>query len=146
MPKWHILASAILAVMVFKVTNSPAAAVACFISGTAIDLDHVLDYYLYSGRLSLNPSEISGFYQDFGKVIVVLHSYELLVVGAVAAYMLEANLLFVGAATGFMGHMLMDTLAYEMKPQSYFLVYRVINGFELRKLCCIDKVHDNMQG
>jgi hypothetical protein len=49
--------------------------------------------------------------------------------------MLEANLLFVGAATGFMGHMLMDTLAYEMKPQSYFLTYRVIKGFELGKLC-----------
>lgn len=136
MPKWHILASAVLATMIFIITNSPAAAVACFIAGTAIDIDHVLDYYLYSGHLSLDISKISGFYQDFGKVIVVLHSYELLVVGAVVAYMLGANLLFIGAVTGFMGHMLMDTLAYEMKPQSYFLSYRVIKGFKLEKLCC----------
>jgi len=135
MPKWHILASAILAIIIFTITNSFTAAVACFIAGTAVDLDHIFDYYLYCERLSLDSSEISGFYQHSGKVFVVLHSYELLPVGAIVAFIFQMHVLFIGAATGFMGHMLLDTFAYEMKPQSYFLSYRMLNGFELEKLC-----------
>jgi hypothetical protein len=131
MPKWHILASALLGLLVFTFTKSPAAAMACFISGTAIDLDHVLDYYLYSKRLTLNVAEISGFYGDFGKVIVVLHSYELLLIAGVVAYVSHTYLLFTGVAVGFMGHMLMDAFAYEMKPLSYFFSYRMLNGFKL---------------
>ena len=135
MPKWHILTSAVLSVTIFKVTGSLNAAAVCFAAGTVIDIDHVLDYYLYSGRLSLSVSEISGFYPRFGKVFVFLHSYELLLAGAVVAYLLQAQVLFIGAAVGFMGHLLLDTAGYEMKPQSYFLVYRVFCGFRLERLC-----------
>jgi len=135
MPKWHILTSAVLSVVIFKVTGSFSAAAACFAAGTVIDIDHVLDYYFYSGRLSLSVSEISGFYPHFGKVFVFLHSYELLLAGAIAAYLLQAQVLFMGAAVGFMGHLLLDTAGYGMKAQSYFLVYRILNGFKVEKLC-----------
>ncbi len=135
MPKWHILASTTLAVVIFTITNSFTAAVACFISGTVIDIDHVFDYYLYCGRLSLDISEISGFYQHYGKVIVVLHSYELLFVAVIVTFIFHVHVLFIGVAIGFVGHMLMDTFAYEMKPQSYFLLYRIRNGFKIEKLC-----------
>lgn len=135
MPKWHILISAILSLMIFRATGSFYAAAACFIAGTMIDIDHVLDYYLYSGRLTFDISEISGFYPRYGKVFVFLHSYELLLAGAVVAYLLQAQVLFMGAAVGFVGHLLLDTARYEMKPQSYFLAYRAFCGFRLERLC-----------
>ena len=135
MPKWHILISAALSLLIFRATGSFYASAACFIAGTVIDVDHVLDYYLYSGRLSLSVSEISGFYPRFGKVFVFLHSYELLIAGAVVAYFLQAQVLFMGAAVGFVGHLLLDTAGYEMKAQSYFLSYRVFCGFRVERLC-----------
>lgn len=138
MPKWHILTSAVLSVIIFKVTGSFSAAVVCFAAGTVIDIDHVLDYYLYSGRLSLSVPEISGFYPQFGKVFVFLHSYELLLAGAVVAYLLQAQVLFMGAVVGFMGHLLLDTAGYEMKALSYFPVYRVFCGFRVERLCATE--------
>ena len=135
MPKWHIFTSAILSLVMFRISGSFHASLACFIAGTIIDIDHVLDYYLYSGRLTFNVSKISGFYSRYGKVIILLHSYELLLIGAVFAYFLQAHVLFIGAAIGFVGHLLMDTAGYGMKAQSYFLSYRVYCGFGLERLC-----------
>jgi hypothetical protein len=135
MPKWHILTSAVLSVIIFKVTGSFSAAAVCFAAGTVIDIDHVLDYYVYSGRLSLSVSEVGGFYPRFGKVFVFLHSYKLLLAEAVVAYLLQAQVLFIGAAVGFMGHLLLDTAGYGMKARSYFLVYRVFCGFRVERLC-----------
>jgi len=122
-------------VIIFKVTGSFSAAAVGFAAGTVIDIDHVLDYYLYSGRLTFDISEISGFYPQFGKVFVLLHSYELLFAGAIVAYLLQAHVLFIGAAVGFVGHLLLDTAGYGLKPQSYFLAYRAFCGFRLERLC-----------
>jgi small-conductance mechanosensitive channel len=139
MPKWHILVSAILAVIIFMITRSFVDAFACFIAGTVIDIDHVFDYYLYSGRLSFDVSEISGFYHSYRKVFVLLHSYELLVFGVVVASVFDAYGLFFSAAVGFVGHMLLDSMSYEMKWISYFFVYRALNGFRLERLCCCEE-------
>lgn len=138
MPKWHFIASFVLSAFIFVFTGSTTAALACLFAGTLPDIDHVLDYYLYSGHLSLKPSEISGFYRHFGKVYVVFHSYELLILAIVAGFVYDAPLLVAGMGLGFLGHIVMDIMAYEMKPQSYSFVYRMMNGFEMGRLCGIN--------
>ncbi len=135
MPRLHMAASAILAILIFGITNSLSSAALCFAMGSFIDIDHIFDYYLYSRRISLDVSEISGFYLHFKKIIVILHSYELLIPLAIIGFTYHAQTLLLGAVTGFIGHIFMDTLAYEMRPRSYFFLYRVMNGFRLERLC-----------
>ena len=112
MPERHFIASFLLSPFIFVFTGSTTAASACLLAGTLPDIDHVLEHYLYSGHLSLKPSEISGFYGHSGKIYVVFHSYELLIPVIAAGFVYDAPLLVAGMGLGFLGHIVMDILAY----------------------------------
>lgn len=48
-PEKHVLVSVALGGAVFYTTGSASSGVACFLAGTAIDIDHLYDYFRHLG-------------------------------------------------------------------------------------------------
>jgi len=130
-PKQHIIASGIISYMVYMVTNSPLSALASFLAGVLIDLDHLIDYYLNYG-LTYKIKEIYKAIEELQlpKVYVFLHSYEVLVVLWGLIFLVPLNHVYFAIAIGMTQHMFFDQLCNPLKPKAYFLIYRIANGFE----------------
>ena len=54
MPQHHLIASLILATAILLTTNSIPAFTACLISGIILDADHILDYWLYKKKITID--------------------------------------------------------------------------------------------
>ena len=103
-------------------TKSPYSMLAATATGVAVDVDHLLEYYLWF---------VKG---DNSRVFYLLHSYELLVPCILAGVLSGGNPVVIGVSAAFLGHLLTDQIANPMHPLAYFLTFRVINGFDRAKL------------
>ena len=103
-------------------TKSPYSMLAATATGIAIDVDHLLEYYLWF---------VKG---DNSRVFYFLHSYELLVPCILAGVLSGGNPVVIGVSAAFLGHLLTDQIANPMHPLAYFFTFRVINGFNRAKL------------
>ena len=103
-------------------TKSPYSMLAATATGVAIDIDHLLEYYLWF---------VKG---DNSRVFYLLHSYELLVPWILAGILSGGNPVVIGVSAAFLGHLVTDQIANPMHPLAYFFTFRVINGFNRAKL------------
>ena len=103
-------------------TKSPYSMLAATATGVAIDVDHLLEYYLWF---------VKG---DDSRVFYFLHSYELLVPCVLAGLLSGGDPVVIGVSAAFLGHLLTDQIANPMHPLAYFFTFRVINGFNRAKL------------
>ena len=76
MPQYHIAASSILAVAFYYLTNSVSASFLCFSSGFSIDIDHLLDFWLYKKRIAFSEEVFQDFYIKWDKVPVLCRNLE----------------------------------------------------------------------
>ena len=106
----------------WAVTKSPYSMVAATATGIAVDVDHLLEYYLWF---------VKG---DNSRVFYLLHSYELLVPCILAGILSGGNPVVIGVSAAFLGHLVTDQSANPMHPLAYFFTFRVINGFNRAKL------------
>ena len=116
-PPGHAAISLVIGGAMWGVTKSPYAMVASVLTGTMIDLDHLVEYY----RLFVK--------EDRTRVYYFLHSYELLVPVFLSGYLSGWDPVVMGAAFAFLGHLLTDQLANPVSPLAYFFTYRVMKGF-----------------
>ena len=103
-------------------TKSPYSMLAATATGVAIDVDHLLEYYLWF---------VKG---DNSRVFYFLHSYELLAPCILAGFLSGGDPVVIGVSAAFLGHLLTDQIANPMHPLAYFFTFRVINGFNRAKL------------
>lgn len=136
MPHYHFVVSAFLAVVVFHFTKSLQASLLCFIAGFAIDVDHVIDFWLYRRKITIDKEIFQHFHGRFGKIYVFLHSIELLVpIVLLGSMNSHAMVLSAALALGFISHLLLDFLSYDLHPLSYFLTYRILKKFDIKYIC-----------
>ena len=121
-PPGHAAISIGIGGIVWAVTKSPYSMAAAVATGVAVDLDHLLEYYLWF---------VKG---DNSRVFFLLHSYELLVPCILAGVLSGGDPVVIGVSAAFLGHLLTDQIANPMHPLAYFLTFRVINGFNRAKL------------
>lgn len=135
-PISHVLISGGVTAIFSLWARSWTAALACFLSGILIDLDHHLDYFLARKKLPFNYKKVVHFLmnENYPKVKVFLHSYELIALWWVAIFVFGLNYVWKGVAIGFTTHILCDVFANPLKPSSYFLTYRILNRFERERL------------
>jgi hypothetical protein len=71
----------------YATTGSVELAAGTFAGGFLIDLDHYVDYVVFERQLSLNPFKFLNYYysERYSWVVLMLHSYELMMVLAVTA-------------------------------------------------------------
>lgn len=136
----HVYTSAALAAALYAYSHSVPEAAICFVSGTLIDLDHLIDYHLFSGEKFAVKDFFSWCNDDrWEKVSLIFHSYELFGIMCIAANYLGSEVLR-GVLWGSGLHLLLDQImnknrkTFQLSPWFYFLCYRIAVGFRREKL------------
>ena len=136
-PAVHLYTSAIMATALYAHSHSIPESASCFASGVLIDLDHVVDFFLFSGEKFSPGNFVSWCEKRWQKIALLIHSYELLVLLFVAAFYLDHAVLrgiFWGAGL----HLLLDQVAnpkvHRLSPWFYFLGFRIAAGFRKEKM------------
>jgi zinc transporter ZupT len=135
MPQYHLVSSFILALIFFYFTNSLLVSLLCFLSGFLLDLDHLLDFWLYKKRITLSNEVFHEFYKNWDKVPVLLHSIEFLIPIWIFAYIFGSYIFSLAITIGFISHLALDFFSYKLHPLSYFLTYRIIKNFDRKFIC-----------
>jgi len=130
----HLIASGVVSAGIFASTGSLKIAAASFVTGVFMDLDHVIDYWC-EYPFSLNVRRFFEVYDrvSLEKTRLFLHSAELLVAAAAAAYFTRSGLI-AGLVLGVSQHLALDQFFNEVYPAGYFFVYRLSTGFKAQKI------------
>ena len=133
----HILASTTVGGISYYIFGSWQISVTVFLSGIFIDLDHILDYFLYEKKIKLDIKDF--FYKCealiLNKVYLLLHSYELIIILAILAYFTN-DYIVLGLLIGFGTHIMLDLVANKVHFLGYSFIFRLINKFNSKKIFC----------
>lgn len=127
----HFFVTLLIATIVYLKWRNWKLVVWVFAVGIFLDTDHIIDCYLATGGLNIFNTS---YFQISQKAYVFLHSWELLIPWWI--YIIYSKKFDLGLAVTlvFIGHLLVDQFSYSTHLLTYFLSYRIINGFELGKL------------
>lgn len=140
-PHTHAFASAIAGGALYTLTKSEHLAISCFLSGVLIDLDHLLDFFIFS-KAKFSVKALFLYYREIkiDKLLLVFHSYELYAILLFAGYFIK-NDIYIGILIGMGLHLILDQLGNRHllnKSKSsawfYFISYRYRLGFKKGKL------------
>jgi len=133
-PLYHLIVSLILFIILFLITGNPWSAVV-LVSGVLIDLDHLLDFWLFLGFKRWY--KISGeYYKEIGKALLVAHSLEIIFILALFYFLTRWSVLAM-FIIGYCVHILMDMVhnyRRGMNPLNFWFVYRASQGFDLKRI------------
>ena len=92
-PGGHLVTTAATCAVVYAGTGSPALTAGLAAGGFLIDVDHVVDYVLFERQRDLRPGSFLRYYVNgrAQRVVLVLHSYELLALLATLTRAREVN-------------------------------------------------------
>ncbi|MBI2620894.1 hypothetical protein HYW61_01550 [candidate division WWE3 bacterium] len=134
----HVAVYSIFAVLIFvlwKPARSATNYLFGFLATTLVDLDHLLDYFLYKGFGFSLDEFVSGRYFHVNRMIIVIfHSWEL-VIFLLLCFLLKKDrtryswVLFAALGTGV--HIFLDALWYGFDPSSYLLMKRIAGRFSI---------------
>lgn len=128
----HALVSVVVSALVWWWLRSYAAALACFLTGVFIDLDHFFDY-VYNHRRHLQFHRVFTIFEleILENIFVFLHSWEFALVWlALLLSLPEARQpVVLGLFIGFVTHLALDNLFNGHARWAYFLLYRLRHGF-----------------
>ncbi len=138
----HIVVSAAIGIVVYAAYNELAPAIASFLVGTLIDLDHVIDY-LYAHGKKWDWKKVNGAHHErfSGKLYVPLHSYELLIIFFFLTLDSSLTPWRVGISMSLLAHFLCDQFFNpNRKFSTYFLINRIIHKFDAEKVLSSKKL------
>jgi len=137
-PGGHLVTTAVACAGAYAATDSVALTVGLAAGGFLIDVDHVVDYVLFERQRDLRPASFLRYYLG-GRVrraVLVLHSYELLVLLAGVAWLTGVESLW-GWVFGMLLHLPLD-IAFNGKFASgglvsfYSFIVRARAGFRVQ--------------
>jgi len=110
-PGGHLITTAAACAGVYLGTGNAALTAGLAVGGFLIDVDHVFDYLVFEKQLSLDPSRFLRYYLEgrVQRVVLPLHSYELLVVLALMAWLSGRDWLW-GYVAGTALHLVLDVV------------------------------------
>jgi len=110
-PGGHLVTTTIACAAVYAGTGSAALTAGLAAGGFLIDVDHVLDYVLFERQRDLRPGTFLRYYVSGRpqRVVLLLHSYELLVLLAALAWVTRVEWLW-GWVLGMLLHLPLDII------------------------------------
>lgn len=136
----HILLSVIVGLIMYKRYKKLLLSfLAALIGGFFVDLDHLIDYWLAFGW-DFNLKYFLKGYQFLvsDKIYVPLHGWEWVIVLPAISFVLKRYTIIAALclafAFGLATHLVIDTFVNDMKPQSYFISYRILHKFDAQPL------------
>ncbi len=141
----HIAVSTIISGTLYAVYESWELAIASFITGVFIDLDHVIDYILQHG-LSFNMNDFFTYFykEQHTKITLVFHAWEILFLLCAAAVLSEFNLMATGVLIGYGHHIVLDGIFNKAPFLSYSLIWRWKKGFDSKVIFPRDRDYNSM--
>jgi hypothetical protein len=132
----HIITSAGVSLATYSRYRSRGAAIASFLAGWLIDLDHIVDYVRAHGwKLSWFHVNEAAHENYSGKLYLLLHSYELLALFFLLFRGPERQPYRVGITLSILTHLLLDQRCNpSRKPLTYFLAHRIRKRFDANEL------------
>ena len=108
-PGGHLVTTAIACAAVYAETGSVGLVAGLVAGGFLIDIDHVFDYVFFERQRNLRPSAFLKYYLEgrVKRVVLPLHSYELLALLALLAWMSNRDWLW-GYVLGTALHLPLD--------------------------------------
>ena len=148
-PGGHLVTTAIACAAVYAGTGSPALVAGLAAGGFLIDVDHIFDYVVFEGQRDLRPSAFLRYYLEgrVRRVVLPLHSYELLVLLALLAWMGNVVWLW-GYVLGMALHLPLDVVfngrlvpgglahfySFAVRARAGFLAERFVDASRLAPL------------
>jgi hypothetical protein len=110
-PGGHLVTTAAACAAVYAGTGSVELVAGLAAGGFLIDVDHVVDYVLFERQRDLRPASFLRYYMGgrVERVVLVLHSYELLVLLAALAWFTRIDWLW-GWVFGMLLHLPLDII------------------------------------
>jgi hypothetical protein len=110
-PGGHLVTTALACAGVYAGTENLALTAGLAAGGFLIDVDHAVDYVLFERQRDLRPGSFLRYYLEgkVQRVVLVLHSYELLVLLAALAWLTHAEWLW-GWVFGMLLHLPLDII------------------------------------
>lgn len=125
----HILLAVPFALFLWKKTKSRKQIAILFLATIFVDLDHLIDYFAYSG-FNLNIlSFLSGeYFVVTHRAFTLLHAWEWIVILAVIARIRGWNSVYTAILFGLLSHIILDSIVIG-RPWFYSIIFRIHRGF-----------------
>jgi hypothetical protein len=137
--KYHLILSPLVAAIFFLFTRSLIPSIICLFVGVFIDLDHLIDFWVHSKKFSFGKDFFDYFYKaEFRKIYLVFHSVELIPFIYFLGNFLFGKSMTYAILLGFIVHLFLDYIGNSKNPFSYFLIYRILVGFDAFKVLGFD--------
>jgi hypothetical protein len=129
----HIIISTCVSALVWVVFRSFTAALACFVTGVFLDIDHLIDYAInYGWRIRLRHMFKVFKYEAFENLCLFLHSWEFIIIYLVLLWLVDWKPVAVGAVIGIVIHLFIDHFFNNHSRLAYFLSYRIFHRFSAK--------------
>ena len=141
----HLTLSLIVGLIIWKISSNVYVIPAALMGGFFIDLDHVIDYFFaFGSKIDLHYFLKGRQFLKTDKIYVIFHSWELVILLFLGAFVLSQSLIFSFSLSLFL-HLIVDVFTNNMKLQSYFLLYRINNNFELKTMVTNDHYQKHLK-
>ena len=106
-----------------------------FAAGLLVSADLAVDYVFAYG-LTWHPHEFVNFefFQKSGKIILLLHSWDLVMVLGFLAAVTGYRSFFLAVVLGIFGHLVVDQLVAPGQPLAYFFTFRLLHNFSASEI------------
>jgi len=120
-----------------------------FVGGFAIDLDHLIDYFLvFGGNFKLDYFFKGYSYFKSGKMYILFHGFEYVMVLALLSFLINntaVQTILVGLAFGILIHLITDIKINNIPFQTYWVLKRIKNNFDIKYLTKPDQYQKFLQ-
>ena len=130
-PQYHVASSALIAGILYLYFKSWGMALSCLLSGILIDIDHIVDYIKAVG-LPFNFMKLYNtvYSKNTIRWNLVLHSWELIFLILIIAWLTNWNPWITGILIGFSHHLILDMVFNGIKFRTYFSTWKLKKQFE----------------
>ncbi len=138
-PASHIAISSALGAFIYMSLGSLPASASCLLGGVLIDIDHLVDYFVYAGAHFRVHEFVEACHEHrLKRLYLFFHSYELLGLLILITYLSGWNMVLLGLSVGTSAHLLCDQIVngrkYKTRTYFYFLLFRISRGFRTESL------------
>ena len=136
----HLLPALVIGVVCAVVFNNWQLVGVALLTGWLIDADHLVDfsYFLWRRKianLDFTTVTSGSYFKSNGKVIVPLHSWELVVFWVIYWLSLGEIGIAITGALAWIVHLVHDQISYRVVPLGYFALYRAYRNFTHAGFC-----------
>ena len=137
--KQHITISLFFSAFLYAISKSWIIFGSSLISGVLIDLDHILDYFMAYG-INIRVKQFFEVCHNLkiSRVRLIFHSWELLFLLSICAFVMRWNPWIIGTIVGFTQHIVLDQVFNKPHKLTYFFFWRLKKDFSLQRCFRID--------